>query len=63
MYENFPVKLYSNGNVDFVPAVHLTSECIFNNYGQFPFEYEICDFQVCLYENWITRLKLNICMQ
>jgi len=45
IYENFPVKLYSNGNVDFVPAIHLTSECIFNNYRQFPYEYEICDFQ------------------
>ncbi|RMZ94595.1 neuronal acetylcholine receptor subunit alpha-5, partial [Brachionus plicatilis] len=43
IYENFPVKLYSNGSVQFTPAVHLTSECLLN-YGKFPLDMQACSF-------------------
>ncbi len=45
VYENFPVKLSSNGSVEFIPTLHLESDCIFN-YRLFPFEYQMCDFHV-----------------
>jgi len=45
IYEKYPVKLFSNGNIEFIPAMHMESECLFN-YQNFPFEYQMCDFQV-----------------
>lgn len=42
-YENYPVKLFSSGHVEFLPTVHLTSECLYN-YGRFPFDTQLCLF-------------------
>ncbi len=54
IYEKFPVKLFSDGNIEFIPSMHMESECLFN-YQNFPFEFQICDFQVNFY-------NLKICV-
>ncbi|CAF0769090.1 unnamed protein product [Brachionus calyciflorus] len=43
IYDNFPVKLFHNGSVQFTPSVHLTSECLLN-YGKFPLDIQMCLF-------------------
>jgi hypothetical protein len=45
IYDNYPIKLWYNGSVQFTPSLHLTSECLLN-YGRFPYDTQICSFKV-----------------
>lgn len=45
IYDNYPIKLWYNGSVQFTPSLHLNTECLFS-YARFPFDYQLCSFRV-----------------
>ena len=58
IYENFPIKIFSDGNIEFVPSLNLENECIFN-YARFPFEYQICKFKFQMPYD-LNQIKLSM---
>jgi len=43
VYDDYPVKIWYDGNVEFIPSVHLTSNCLFS-YINFPMDVQRCTF-------------------
>lgn len=58
IFNKYPVKVFSNGNVEFIPSLHLENECVFN-YARFPFEYQICKFNFQMPYN-LEQVKLSM---